>query len=48
MEKVFNCGAHGWLMLGGAVATYTVLALAGAALIKYLLSRERESGAAWR
>jgi hypothetical protein len=47
MENVFNCGAYGWLMLGGTVATYTVLALAGAALIKYL-SGERESGAAWR
>jgi hypothetical protein len=48
MDNVINCGAYGWLMVGGAVATYAVLALAGAALIKYLLSRERESEAAWR
>ena len=47
MDNVFNCGEYGWLMLPGAVATYAVLALVAAAAIKYLLSGERESGAAW-
>jgi hypothetical protein len=48
MDNAFSCGAYGWLMLGGVVVTYAVLALAGAALIKYLLSAKRESGAVWR
>ena len=38
MESVLNCGTAGWLMVAGSVVTYGVLVLAGAALIKYLLS----------
>lgn len=38
MESVLTCGAHGWPMIAGAVLTFGVLALAGAALIKYLFT----------
>ena len=38
MDSVLSCGANGWLMAAGAIVTYGVLALAGAALIKYLFS----------
>jgi len=36
MDTLLNCGANGWLMIAGGVVTYGVLALVGAALIKYL------------
>jgi hypothetical protein len=36
MTSMMNCGSHGWLMIAGGLATYGVLALAGAALVKYL------------
>jgi len=45
MDGVLNCGANGWLMIAGSVVTYGALALAGAALIKYLFFANR-SGAA--
>ena len=38
MDGILNCGTTGWLMLAGSVVTFTVLGLAGAALIKYLFS----------
>ena len=45
METVLNCSASGWLMIAGGVATYGVLILAGAALVKYLFSAERSHAA---
>ena len=41
MDSVLNCGAGGWLMIASGVVTYGVLALAGAALIKYLFFAKR-------
>jgi hypothetical protein len=41
MDSVFNCGTSGWLMIASGVITFGVLALAGAALIKYLFVGER-------
>ena len=38
MESVLTCGAHGWPIIAGAVLTFGVLALGGAALIKYLFT----------
>jgi hypothetical protein len=34
---MMNCVSSGWLMMVGELLTYGVLALAGAALVKYLL-----------
>ena len=45
MDSVLNCGANGWLMIAGGLVTYGVLALAGAALIKYLFFANRDSTA---
>ncbi|MFM9848053.1 MAG: hypothetical protein ACKVP3_12940 [Hyphomicrobiaceae bacterium] len=36
METVLNCGPHGWAMIASAAFAYGLLALAGAALIKYI------------
>jgi hypothetical protein len=41
MDAVLNCSGDGWLMITGVVMIYGVLALAGAALIKYLFFAER-------
>ena len=41
MDSVLNCGANGWLMIAGGIASYGVLLLAGAALIKYLFAVNR-------
>jgi len=38
MDHVLNCGANGELMIAGVIVMYGVLALAGAALIKYLFA----------
>jgi len=35
-EHMMNCVSNGWLMMAGGLFTYGVLALAGAALVKYL------------
>jgi hypothetical protein len=43
MDSVLNCGAGTWFMIAAAIATYGVLALAGAALIKYLFFANRNS-----
>jgi hypothetical protein len=45
MDNLLNCGTGGWLMMTGGVATYGVLLLAGAALIKYLFSTNRSTAA---
>lgn len=34
---MMNCISSGWLMMAGGLLAYGVLALAGAALVKYLL-----------
>jgi hypothetical protein len=36
MGSVLNCGSGWWLMVASGVAIYGLLALAGAALVKYL------------
>jgi hypothetical protein len=41
MIDTLTCGANGWLMLAAGVLTYGTLALAGAALIKYLFLDDR-------
>lgn len=46
MDTALNCGANGWLMIAGGVVTYGLLALAGAALIKYLFVAGRTGAAA--
>ena len=38
MDSLLNCGTGGWLMIAGGALSYGVLVLAGAALIKYLIS----------
>jgi len=35
-QHMMNCISNGWLMMAGGLLTYGVLALAGAALVKYL------------
>lgn len=41
MDSVLNCAGNGWLMVVSGIAFYGVLALAGAALVKYLFSTGR-------
>jgi hypothetical protein len=41
MDSVLNCGTNGWLMIAAGVLTYGLLALAGAALLKYLFFANR-------
>jgi hypothetical protein len=41
MIDTLTCGANGWLMLAAGVLTYGTLALAGAALVKYLFFADR-------
>ncbi len=45
MDTLLNYGTDGWLMIAGGVATYGVLLLASAALIKYLFSANRSTAA---
>jgi hypothetical protein len=45
MDSVLNCGANGWLMIAAGVVTYGMLALAGAALVKYLFFADRTATA---
>jgi hypothetical protein len=46
MGGLLNCGNSGWLMIAASGLTYAVLALAGAALIKYIFFANREKMAA--
>ena len=46
MDSVLNCGTTGWLMIAGGAVSYGVLLLAGAALIKYLVSGSRSHATA--
>ena len=41
MIDTLTCGANGWLILAAGVLTYGTLALAGAALMKYLFFGDR-------
>ena len=41
MIDTLTCGANGWFMLAVGVLTYGTLALAGAALVKYLFFTHR-------
>ena len=43
MNGLMDCGAHGWMMIAGSVLFYGVLALAGAALVKYIFFEGRRS-----
>lgn len=38
-----NCVSSGWLMIAGGLLSYTALALASAALIKYLFFAGRST-----
>jgi hypothetical protein len=41
MGSVLNCGSDGWLMLASGIAINGLLALGGAALVKYLFFADR-------
>jgi len=41
MIDTVSCGANGWFMLPAGVLTSGTLALAGAALVKYLFFTDR-------
>lgn len=45
MNTLMNCGSHGWFMIAGGVLLYGVLALAGAALVKYIFFAGRSGTA---
>jgi hypothetical protein len=44
MDQMASCS--GWLMFAGSIVTYTVLALVGAAAVKYLFAPRRPTSAA--
>lgn len=46
MNSVLDCGSNGWLMIASGIAIYGLLALAGAALVKYLFFGSRDRKAA--
>jgi hypothetical protein len=46
MESVLNCGTNQWLVIASVVLIYGVLALGGAALVKYLFFAVRGSATA--
>jgi len=46
MDALLNCAANGWAMTSAAIATYALLAIIGAALIKYLFFAKPGSAAA--
>jgi hypothetical protein len=41
MDSVLNCSSGGWFMIAAGIASYGLLALGGAALIKYLIFSNR-------
>jgi hypothetical protein len=43
MNGLMECGSHGWLMIAGGALFYGVLALAGAALVKYIFFEGRRT-----
>ena len=44
MDSILNCGADSWLMIAAGIATYGLVALAGAALVKYLFFAQPSHG----
>ena len=46
MDSVLSCTEGGWFMIAAGITFYGVLALAGAALVKYLFFENRNSTAA--
>jgi hypothetical protein len=46
MNTALECTSHGWPMIAGGIAVLTVVALSGAALVKYLFFGDRPSAAA--
>lgn len=46
MQSALNCGPHGWAMIASMITVYGVLALGGAALIKYLFFTKRDPAGA--
>ncbi|WP_162917435.1 hypothetical protein [Dongia deserti] len=45
-NTAFECAANGWPMIAGGIALLALLALSGAALVKYLFLGDRPSAAA--
>jgi hypothetical protein len=45
IDSVLSCSNGGWFMIAAGTATYGVLALAGAALVKFLFFSSRRSTA---
>lgn len=46
MNTAYECAANGWLMIAGGIAVLALLALSGAALVKYLFFSDRGPAAA--
>ena len=46
MDSILTCDTGGWPMIAAGVITYGVLALASAALVKYLFFGDRAHSAA--
>ena len=46
MDSILNCTNGGWFMIAAGIATYGLLALAGAALVRYLFFTKRGNAAA--
>jgi hypothetical protein len=46
INSALDCGFNGWLMVAGGVVTFSMLALAGAAFVKYLFFANRTTTAA--
>jgi hypothetical protein len=45
INGLMDCGSHGWMMVAGGVLFYGVLALTGAALVKYIFFEGRRPAA---
>ena len=46
MDSILNCSTNEWLVIASVVLIYGVLALGGAALVKYLFFAGRGSATA--
>lgn len=46
MNTALECASHGWPMIAAGILTFGVLALSGAALVKYLFFSNRTAAAA--
>jgi hypothetical protein len=45
MNTAFECASHGWPMIAAGILTFGVLALSGAALVKYIFFNDRPAAA---